>query len=271
MNVSTIVIGYNSWHYLQKNLASLDFFKNYDKAEVLYVDNASTDDTRTGIAYSFPSVKTFYCGLNRGISAARNIGLVNSISDYLLFLDSDTIVNEEAIRTMIEYMEEHDDVGICSCKLIGGDGKPQICCKHFPTRLGVIKSGLHNLLKRFGYQVFNESFEKTFYPFVDDIPMEVDYIVGACMLIRRKAQIKVGFFDEKIFYGPEDADYCRRMKKVGYKVVCLPSVSIIHDYQRSVTKKFFSRLTLKQLQAYKYYFNKITKEKIHDHKKIFTH
>jgi GT2 family glycosyltransferase len=260
MKVTVVVVGYNSWHYLQKNLASLDFLKDNDEVDVLYVDNGSTDETRTAISYSYPYVKMIACGVNRGISAARNIGMVNSSSDYICFLDSDTEVNEEAFWKMLEYMEEHEEVGICSCKLIGGDGIPQESCKRFPTRSGVLKSWVHLTMKQFGYNIFEESFKKTLIPVEGEDPIFVDYVVGACMFVRKKAQAKVGFFDENIFYGPEGADYCRRIQKAGYKVVCLPNVSISHDYQRPLSTRLFSRLTLKKIVGYSHYFRKVVKE-----------
>lgn len=263
--VSIIVIGHNSWHYLQKNFASLDFLMNDPDVEIIYIDNASVDETRAAISYSYPSVKMITCATNQGIAAARNVGLVNSLSEYVLFLDSDTEMNEKAFHAMIDYMDSHEDVGVCSCKLIGQDGLPQASCKHFPTRVGITKSGIHNILARSGYNIFPESYAKTLYPAEmteGKDPIEVDFVIGACQLIRRKAQVKVGFLDDRIFYGPEDADFCRRLTTVGYKTVYLPYVSINHDYQRPISQKFFSRQTLRQIRGYSFYFRKVVKEKM---------
>lgn len=262
IKLTIIVIGHNSWHYLQKNFASLEFLKDAPEFQILYVDNASTDETRAAIAYSYPNIKVINCGVNRGIAAARNIGMVNSASDYMMFLDSDTEMNKEAFFAMLNYMEGHEDVGVCSCKLLGQDGLPQASCKHFPTRMGVIKSGLHNIGLRFGLNLFEKAYSKTLYDITGSEPMEVDFVIGACQLIRKKAQIKTGFLDERIFYGPEDADFCRRLKNTGYKVVYLPNVSILHDYQRPITKKFMSRQTLSQIKGYSYFFRKKVKDKM---------
>ena len=238
IKVTIIVIGHNSWHYLQKNFASLEFLQNDPEVEILYVDNASTDETRAAITHSYPNIKMISCGVNRGVASARNIGMVNSASDYIMFLDSDTEMNKEAFYTMVNYMDEHEDVGICSCKLIGQDGLPQASCKHYPTRLGVIKSGLHNIGLKFGLNLFEKSYLKTLYDVSGTEPMQVD------------------------FYGPEDADFCRRLSKCGYKTMYLPYVSISHDYQRPITQKFMSRQTLSQIMGYSYYFRKVVKEKM---------
>lgn len=263
--VTIIIIGHNSWHDLQKNLASLEFLMNDPDMEIIYVDNASVDGTRAAIAYSYPSVKMITCGKNLGIAAARNVGLVNSLSEYVLFLDSDTEMNPEAFHAMVEYLDEHEDVGVCGCKLIGQDGLPQASCKHFPTRSGVTKSGIHNILAQSGYNVFAESYAKTLYPSEQTEgkdPIEVDFVIGACQMVRRKAQVRVGFLDDRIFYGPEDADFCRRLTTVGYKTVYLPYVSINHDYQRPISQKFFSRQTIRQIRGYSFYFRKVVKERI---------
>lgn len=263
--VAIIVIGHNSWHYLQKNFASLEFLMNDPSVEIIYVDNASVDESRAAISYSYPSVKIISCANNQGVAAARNMGIVNSLSEYVLFLDSDTEMNEEAFRAMVEYMDNHEDVGVCGCKLIGQDGLPQASCKHFPTRVGITKSGLHNIVVRYGYNIFEDSYYKTLYPAEQTEgkePLVVDFVIGACQLIRRKAQVKVGFLDDRIFYGPEDADFCRRLTTVGYKTVYLPYVSIQHAYQRPISQKFFSLQTIRQIRGYSFYFRKVVKERM---------
>ena len=260
--VTVIIIGHNSWHYLQKNFASLEFLNEDPEVEILYIDNASTDETRSAITYSYPNIKMISCSVNMGIAAARNVGMVNSSSEYLMFLDSDAEMNKEAFYTMLEYMDTHQDVGLCGCKLIGADGLTQASCKHFPTRRGVIKSGLHNLFARYGYNIFENGYKKTLYDTNVTEPIEVDFVIGACQLIRRMTQCKVGFLDERIFYGPEDADFCRRISVAGYKVVYLPQVSVFHDYQRPISTKFFSKLTFKQIIGYSYYFRKVVKYRL---------
>jgi GT2 family glycosyltransferase len=94
-------------------------------------------------------------------------------------------------------------------------------------------------------------------------PFEVDYTIGACHLIRRTAQIAVGFWDEKFFFGLDDADYCFRMKREGYKVVCIPQVCIQHayEYNTTTTQKFFSMQTWKKICGFCHYFKKVRLKK----------
>lgn len=255
--LTIIVIGHNSWHFLQKNFSSLDFLKEEQDVEVLYVDNASTDETRVAVSYSYPNIKMICYPINRGVAAARNIGMVNATSEYIMFLDSDTEMNKEAYYEMMKFMDENPDVGVCGCKLYGQDGVAQNSCKKYPTRKSFFKSLLRSLGKQVGLDIYPNAYTESNYNMDQSQPFEVDYVIGACQLIRRKAQTKVGFLDEKIFYGPEDADFCMRIKQAGYRVMYLPMVSISHAYIRPSSTKFFSKLTWKRICGLFYFFNKV--------------
>lgn len=255
--LTIIVIGHNSWHFLQKNFSSLDFLKEEQDVEVLYVDNASTDETRVAVSYSYPNIKMICYPINRGVAAARNIGMVNAASEYIMFLDSDTEMNKEAYYEMMKFMDENPDVGVCGCKLYGQDGVAQNSCKKYPTRKSFFKGLLRSLGKQVGLDIYPNAYTESNYNMDQSQPFEVDYVIGACQLIRRKAQTKVGFLDEKIFYGPEDADFCMRIKQAGYRVMYLPMVSITHAYIRPSSTKFFSKLTWKRICGLFYFFNKV--------------
>ena len=255
--LTIIVIGHNSWHFLQKNFSSLDFLKEEQDVEVLYVDNASTDETRVAVSYSYPNIKMICYPINRGVAAARNIGMVNAASEYIMFLDSDTEMNKEAYYEMMKFMDENPDVGVCGCKLYGQDGVAQNSCKKYPTRKSFFKGLLRSLGKQVGLDIYPNAYTESNCNMDQSQPFEVDYVIGACQLIRRKAQTKVGFLDEKIFYGPEDADFCMRIKQAGYRVMYLPMVSISHAYIRPSSTKFFSKLTWKRICGLFYFFNKV--------------
>lgn len=264
LKLTIIIVGYNSWHYLQKNLSSLDFLKEDKDVDILYIDNGSTDETRTAVEYSYPNVRMICCPGNNGVAAAKNIGMVNANpSDYLLFLDSDTEINQEAYETMMNYMDDNPDVGICSCQLRGQDDKIQQSCRKFPRIRHLFKSYIHEVSQRYNLNLFEKDYQKTLYDMKQTEPFEVDYTIGACHLIRRSAQIAVGFWDENFFFGLDDADFCLRMKREGYKVVCLPQVSILHAYENNTTTtpKFFSILTWKKICGFYHYFLKVRRKK----------
>ncbi len=262
--VTIIIVGYNSWHYLQKNFASLDFLKDNKDVEILYIDNGSTDETRTAVEYSYPNIRMICCADNNGVAAGKNIGIVNALhSEYLLFLDSDTEMNPTTYETMLAYMDENPEVGLCSCKLIGLDGETQQSCRKFPRIRHIVKVYINDVSLRYNMELFSKDYQDTLYDMNQTEPFEVDYAIGACHLIRREAQIAVGFWDENFFFGLDDADFCFRMKREGYKVVCLPQVSIQHAYEHNTTttQNFFSKLTWKKICGFYHYFKKVRLKK----------
>jgi GT2 family glycosyltransferase len=252
MKVSVILIGYNSWRFLKKNLASLAFLEKNPEAEIIYVDNASADGTVFKIREYYPFIKVFENETNKGVAVARNRGIKKAIGEYLWILDSDTEVTEEALNTMLAFMDEHPEAGLCGCKMYGKDGCIQDSCRPYPSIKGKLNAGSQILLEKLRLPF---SFcPAVFYDKNRTYPFEVDYVIGACQLIRKKAQQEVGLLDEKIFYGPEDADFCFRMKQAGYKVYYIPQVRIFHAYQRISLHRVFSKMNGKHILGLCYYF-----------------
>jgi GT2 family glycosyltransferase len=256
MELSIIIIGYNSWHFLERNFASLAFSFHDPQMEIIYVDNASTDGTVSKIKQRYPNIIIIENRKNTGISVARNQGINRASGKYLWFLDSDTEVTETSLSAMLRFMNENPDVGLCGCKMYGQDGSVQDSCRPFPSVGRKGKAAIRIICNKLSRNDKESSLSSGFYDKNAEQPFEVDYVIGACQLIRKEAQEKVGLLDEHIFYGPEDADFCLRMKQAGYKVCYLPQVSIRHAYQRVSSHKIFSKITRKHLWGLMYYFRK---------------
>jgi len=254
MRLSVIVIGYNSWNYLEKNLNSLNFLFDKDDVEIIYVDNASTDKTLSKVKQLYPSVILIENTKNRGISVARNQGMKIATGEYIWLLDSDTEADKKPLEAMLSFMDENPDVGICGCKLFGQNGVVQASCRKFPTVSGKLKAAIHIFGKKFNWNLYSSFRYQNTYNKYWETPFDVDYLIGACQLIRKSAQEKVGLLDEKIFYGPEDADFCFRMQQAGYKVFYLPQVHLFHAYQRVSSSKIWSKITREHLKGLIYYF-----------------
>ncbi|MDR0768741.1 MAG: glycosyltransferase family 2 protein [Dysgonamonadaceae bacterium] len=252
MQLSVIIIGYNSWVFLEKNLASLAFLFNNPQTEIIYVDNASTDGTPDQIKRRYPNIFVIENRKNAGVSIARNQGIRKASGKYLWFLDSDTEVTETALATMLQFMDETSGAGLCGCKMYGQDGQVQESCRKFPSVCGKLKATIRIFSRKLNGNI--KAAPQPAYDTASEKPFEVDYVIGACQLIRKEAQEKTGLLDEHIFYGPEDADFCLRMKQSGYAVYYLPQVSIYHAYQRIASHKIFSPITLKHLWGLIYYF-----------------
>jgi GT2 family glycosyltransferase len=251
MKLSIVIIGYDSWPFLDKNLDSLRFVLRDIETEVIYVDNGSGDGSVLKTAEHYPWVRIIKNTWNEGVSIARNQGLKKATGDYILFLDSDTEMTSTALESLVTFMDEHPEAGLCGCKMYGQDGNVQDSCRRFPSIGGKLKAGLYILVRKLHLPFPSppETYNKD-----ADEPFEVDYVIGACQLIRRTAQKKVGRLDENIFYGPEDADFCLRMKRTGFKVYYLPQTVIYHAYQRISSHRLFSKLTRKHIQGLFYYF-----------------
>ncbi|MDR0756608.1 MAG: glycosyltransferase family 2 protein [Tannerella sp.] len=254
MQLSVVIIGYNSWHFLEKNLDSLAFLYGDPQMEIIYVDNASTDGTPARIRQRYPTVRVVENRKNAGISVARNRGLSLASGKYIWFLDSDTEITEPALHALLKFMDETPDAGLCGCKMYGQDGQVQDSCRKFPSLRGKWKAAVHIILRKLSGNRLAPSRCLQAYDTNQENPFEVDYVIGACQLIRREAQAKVGLLDEHIFYGPEDADFCLRMKQAGYAVYYLPQISIYHAYQRISSHRLFSRITREHLWGLIYYF-----------------
>lgn len=257
MKVSVILIGYNSWHFLEKNLASLHFLFQHPEAEIIYVDNASADGSVSMIQSLYPSVKIIENKVNTGISVARNQGIRAASGEYLWILDSDTEATEDAFQAMLVFMDSHPEAGVCGCKMYGQDGDVQDSCRPFPSVKGKLKAAWSIISERLHpYPACGGTHSISYYDTNAEQPFEADYVIGACQFVRKAAQQKVGLLDEHIFYGPEDADFCLRMKQAGYKVYYLPQTAMYHAYQRVSSRQLFSGMNRKHIQGLFYYFRK---------------
>jgi len=221
--------------------------------ELIIVDNNSKDGTREMIRSEFPNAKLILNSKNRGVAPARNQALPLANGRYILILDADMLLIENSFKKMIEFMDGTQDAGICGGKLIFPDGTVQHNARCYPSPLAFILRRLSFLRVVQKSEVLKKH-EMTEWD-RNDI-RDVDYVIGACQMIRRDALNSVGLLDEKIFYGPEDVDFCIRMYRNDWKVYYYPYTSIIHYEQRITKKKYLSMLSLRHLCGIFYLFLK---------------
>jgi N-acetylglucosaminyl-diphospho-decaprenol L-rhamnosyltransferase len=198
--------------------------------QIIVVDNASTDGSPEMVRAEFPHVHLIVNDENRGFTAANNQGLAVAEGRYLLLLNPDTEVVGDALATMIQYMDGHPEVGALGPQLRYADGSQQSSRRRFPTfatalvESTVIQEWWHDnrVLRR--YYLADTS---------DDAIQAVDWLVGACLLVRREAYEQVGGLDEGFFMYSEEMDWCKRIKDAGWLIVYLPTATVIHHEGKS--------------------------------------
>ena len=223
IDVSAVVLSFNSKRYIETCVCSL--MASYDaaslKGEVFVVENGSIDgsvDILKGLQARFGErLKVFYLTENTGTTRSRNLALRAAQGRSVLVLDSDAYMNPEALVAMLAYQAADQKAGLVAPKLIYPDGRFQLSVDVFPTVSRKIKRyfAMRELEKR-------------------EPPAEagpVDYAISACWLLSKGAVEATGLLDERIFYSPEDVDYCIRLWRAGYQVHYFPGVSVVHDAQ----------------------------------------
>lgn len=251
--VDIIIITWNARPLLVRCLESVVTTAHGITDSIIVIDNGSSDGTVEMVQQSFPHVRLVANSFNRGVAPARNQGLVRSLAPYALLLDADAELTAGALSDLIEFMEQNQNVGVAGPKLIGLNGEMQFSCRRFPTPA-------IPLMRRLVFLSWIQKAEDLQRHLMTDCdhsqPIPVDYVIGACQIIRRRAREEVGLLDAKIFYGPEDIDFCLRMWQKGWKVYYCPQAVVKHHEQRMTKRNPFSVVGLRHLMALFYFFKK---------------
>ena len=199
-------------------------------SQVIVVDNASNDGSVTMLKEEFPQVQLIANEENVGFTRGNNQGIVCSDGRYVLLLNPDTEIVGDALGEMVAYVEAHQRVGALGPQLLDLDGQVQSSRRRFPSlRTAYMES-------TFLQQWFPESDALKSYYILDSSDDEiqaVDWIVGACLLMRRETLEEVGLLDEMFFMYSEELDWCYRAKKLGWEVVYFPTAQVTHHMGKS--------------------------------------
>lgn len=241
INIST----YNNIDFLHVCLDSI--FKKIVgiNIEVIVVDNASTDGTAKMVSNEFPHVILLENSYNKGVAPSRNQSIKISRGRYILILDADTSILSDNFSDLLHYMDSNNDVALLGVTQLNVD-------KHFYPAARTFPKIKHVILRRLSFLSFirNSKIMNAHHLFNvrPETPIHVDYVIGAFQLVNRRHMEKIGVLDEKMFYGFEDADYCARVKKSGFKVIYYPMFEIKH-YVQGLTrnKRLMSTRGLKLL------------------------
>jgi GT2 family glycosyltransferase len=223
-DVSVVIVSYNTRDMLRNCLDSV--FKQTQQAriQVIVVDNNSTDDSCAVVQQLFPEVTLIRNPDNRGFAAANNQGFRIATGRYLLLLNSDTVILDSAIDKTLAYMESHPEVGALGPKVLWPDREFQSTVFRFHSVTNVALDALYLP------QLFPRLDRARYAGFDWDVEHNVDAAAGCFLLVRREVLGQVGVLDEAFFMYGEEAEWCHRMHKKGWRVVYYPGASIIHIF-----------------------------------------
>jgi N-acetylglucosaminyl-diphospho-decaprenol L-rhamnosyltransferase len=243
--VTIVIVAHSVRHELERCLASIAEHAALP-VETILVDNASTDGTREWVAQAHPEVEVVPLPENVGV-AARDQGLRRARGTYTMFLDSDAALTAGALPALVGALEEHPEWGLVGPRLVYDDGSLQLSTRRYPPVLLPLLR--RPPLDRF----FEEGRAVRRYLMADaahDRTRRVLYVLGACQLFRTSLARVAGPFDDSVFLGWDDADWCIRIRDAGGEVVYFPEATVVHAYRRLTAKRPVSRAALRQLQAH---------------------
>lgn len=225
MDVSVIIVNWNTCKVTCDCLRSIYAQTATSKSEVIVIDNASIDESVRMIKEKFLQVTLIENSENKGFAAANNQGIRIAQGRYILLLNSDTIVLDNAIGQVVSFADLHPESAVVGCKVLNPDGTLQRTCFMFPSLLNMLLSSTY-LYKLFPRSKFFGREQMTWWD-RDDV-REVDVVTGCFMLVRREAIEQIGLMDERFFMYGEETDWCYRFRQAGWKAVFTPAAEIIH-------------------------------------------
>jgi len=224
-HLSVIIVSWNVRDLLDQALHAIyTEGTRRPELEVIVVDSASSDGTPQLVAASYPQARLIASTENLGFARGNNRGIEEATGDYLLLLNADTLVQGDALASLVDYLEEHPEIGMVGPRLLNADGTTQSSRRRYPS-LPVLflestwlqRSAPKRLLDRF---------------FVADRPdsesQTVDWITGAAMMVRREVVDEIGGLDEGFFMYSEELDWCHRVGDAGWEIAYTPTAEIVH-------------------------------------------
>ncbi|HJN18434.1 MAG TPA: glycosyltransferase family 2 protein [Armatimonadota bacterium] len=225
VRISLCIVSWNVRDDLLACLNSLPDASQDCPIETIVVDNASSDDTVDLLRERFPEVVLIANRENRGFAGGTNQALAAARGDYLMLLNPDTVLPPGALSDLLTFAEAHPEAGIVAPKLVNPDGSLQHSCRRFPRIAAALFR--HTILGRL-FPNNPWASEYIMGDWAHDSVREVDWVSGACFMVRRALYKEIGALDEGFFWGSEDVDYCYRAHAAGSAVLYTPSPAIMH-------------------------------------------
>ncbi len=246
MDVSVIIVSYNTALLLRDCIRSVQKYASSLHSEIIVVDNDSQDGSREMVEKEFPEVILIRNQTNLGFGKANNVGYTSAKGKYVFFLNSDTLLVSDAIRDFYHFMEcpENKNVYACGGQLLQKDLTPAKSYGNFPSLLEIMLYAVRadrllpaSVKDKISTGVIPKSLT----------PIEVDYIVGADIFLR-KSTVSPGLpFDEDFFLYFEESELCHRLKQKGLRAFIVPDICIIHLEGQSSREKDYKIYSASQI------------------------
>jgi N-acetylglucosaminyl-diphospho-decaprenol L-rhamnosyltransferase len=253
MELSTVIVHYRSREALRQCLASLESETVGLAHEAVVVDNDRDDHALGMLAREFPEVRGILNPENVGYARAVNQGLSATTGEFVLVMNPDCVPQPGSVATLVGYLRAQPRAGVAGPMILDGDGSLQYSARAFPDHLTFLFNRYSLLTRLFPGNRFSRRYLLSDWDHAS--AREVDWLSGACLLVRRAAIDQVGPMDEAYFMFNEDVDWCRRMKLAGWAVVYVPDARVVHHIGAS-RKRVSTRVIVQRHLGMIHYFHK---------------
>jgi N-acetylglucosaminyl-diphospho-decaprenol L-rhamnosyltransferase len=220
--LSIIIVNYNGRQHLENCLASLAQHPPSMPYETVVVDNASTDGSVAAVQ-AHPGVRVIALAQNVGFSAGNNVGIRASSGELVLLLNNDTLLRPGALDTLVARLDAHPKAAVAGPRLVDGEGRVELTFGPMISPLGELRQKILFVGHERGIGPISRWVERT-----TRKEKYVDWITGACLLVRRPVAEEVGLLDERFFLYTEDVDFCASVRAAGWKILFTPATEIVH-------------------------------------------
>jgi len=249
-HLTVCIVTWNSARDIGPCLDSLAACRCASPVEVIVVDNGSRDDTVARVERQYPEVHIEALGHNRGFATANNRAITAARGREVMLLNPDTLVHPGAFDTLLRFLDTHPKAGMVGPKLLNADGSLQMSCRHFPNfGAGLFRNTpLGRILPK---NRFATDYLMTDWDHLS--PRRVDWLSGACCLVRREALERVGLLDDKYFMYCEDVDWGYRMRAAGWERWYVPTAQITHLIGGSSDQRMLGSVIHFHQSMYRFY------------------
>jgi GT2 family glycosyltransferase len=251
-HVSVVIVNWNAGGALRACLGGLFATEGGEPHQVIVVDNASTDGSQASLSSTHPAVEIIQNATNLGFARAVNQGLRAARGQFAVVLNPDVILSPSALPRLLQFMASHPEAGVAGPRLLDPDGSVQGSARRDPSAWTALFGRSAPLTRLFPNNPVSQR-ELPALSVENNAPLQVDWLSGACLLVRRTAWEQVGLLDERFFLFWEDADWCLRFRQAGWGVYYVPVACGTHFVGVSRAGRRLGSVLDFHVSAYRYY------------------